>query len=137
MSNSILQYIPQRAPFVMVDTLLLADDTNTITSFTIPESNPMVEEEGYFTASGLVENMAQSAAAGTGYKAHQSGQPTPIGFIGALKNLTVKRLPKVNDTLTTTIHFGMQVMNAQIIQASIAESGTEIATCELKIFLQQ
>jgi len=136
MSNSILQYIPQRAPFVMVDTLLLADDTNTITSFTVPENNPMVED-GYFTASGLVENMAQSAAAGTGYKAHQSGQPTPIGFIGALKNLTIKRLPKVNDILTTTIHFGMQVMNAQIIQASISENGTEIAICELKIFLQQ
>ncbi len=134
--SDILNYIPQRPPFVMIDTLVAADDIMSKTNFTIPEEHLFVEN-GFFIESGLVENMAQTAAAGTGYKAQQTGEAAPVGFIGALKNLNILRLPKVNSTITTTVSFGMQVMNAQIVQASIEENGTEIANCELKIFIQQ
>lgn len=134
--TNILNYIPQRPPFVMIDMLICADDTVSQTSFTIPEGHLFVTD-GFFTEPGLVENMAQTAAAGTGYKAHQSDDAVPVGFIGALKNLNIIRLPKVNSTITTTVTFGMQVMNAQIVHAGITENGTEIANCELKIFIQQ
>src|SRR5690606_15029132 len=112
--TDILHYIPQRPPFVMIDTLIHADEAVSQTSFTIPENHLFVTE-GYFTEPGLVENMAQTAAAGTGYKAYQSGETAPVGFIGALKNLRIHRLPKVGSTLSTTVTFGMQVMNAQIV----------------------
>jgi predicted hotdog family 3-hydroxylacyl-ACP dehydratase len=135
MSN-ILNYIPQRPPFVMIDEVLAATDTESKTTFTIPENHLLVED-GYFTASGLVENMAQTAAAGTGYQAHQQGNAAPVGFIGALKNLNVLKLPSVNSTIVTTVQMGMQVMNAQIVQARVEENGIEIANCELKIFIQQ
>lgn len=133
---TVLDYIPQRPPFVMIDTLIQADDTASQTSFTIPDGHLFVEN-GYFTEPGLVENMAQTAAAGTGYKAHQSGNAAPVGFIGALKNLNIISLPEVHSTITTTVTFGMQVMNARIVNASISQNGTELANCELKIFIQQ
>ena len=95
------------------------------------------EVHNFLGGPGLVENMAQTAAAGTGYKAQQDGKPAPVGFIGALKNLKVNMLPKVGDTLTTEVVFKMQVMNAHIVESVVKVNDEEIASCELKIFLQQ
>lgn len=136
MSDSILPFIPQRPPFVMIDDIVSADDTVSKTTFTIREGHLFVDN-GVFAEPGLVENMAQTAAAGTGYKARQDGKPAPVGFIGALKNLSVNQLPKVGDTLTTEVVFKMQVMNAHIVDATVRIGEQEIAKCELKIFLQE
>ena len=134
--ENILPYIPQRPPFVMIDEIVSADDALSKTTFTIREGHLFVSD-GVFTEPGLVENMAQTAAAGTGYKAQQDGKPAPVGFIGALKNLKVNTLPKVGDTLTTEVIFKMQVMNAHIVESIIKVNDEEMASCELKIFLQQ
>lgn len=134
--EQILKFIPQRSPFVMVDHLEKADDTASVSSFTIREGHLFVEN-GVFTEPGLVENMAQTAAAGTGYKSQQENRPAPVGFIGALKGLQIKDLPKVGDTLTTTISFLHKVMNAHIVQGTVTVGEREMASCELKIFLQE
>lgn len=134
--DNILPFIPQRPPFVMIDDIVSADDSISTTTFTVRPGHLFVDN-GLFTEAGLVENMAQTAAAGTGYKAQQDGRPAPVGYIGALKNLSVTRLPAVGDTLTTEVAFKMQVMNAHIVEATIKVNEQEIAKCELKIFLQE
>jgi len=133
--QNILAYLPQRPPFVMIDQLLQADDRLIKTTFTVREGHELVKN-GYFTEAGLVENMAQTAAAGTGAKAQQNSEAAPVGFIGALKNLMIKELPRIGETITTEIIFVHQVMNAHIVQGTVKLEGREIAACELKIFLQ-
>ncbi len=133
--NTITQYIPQRAPFVMIDSILHADDKVSRTQFHVREGHLFVND-GYFTEPGLVENMAQTAAAGTGYKTQQEGKPAPIGFIGALKNLNIMAMPKVGDDIITEVSFVTQVMNVHIVQGRVFHHDKEIANCELKIFLQ-
>lgn len=133
--QDILAFIPQRPPFVMIDTVLGATDTVSQASFTIPEGYLFVEN-GRFTEPGIVEHMAQTAAAGTGYKASMEHKPAPVGFIGALKGLQIQRLPFVGETMNTTIQFVHQVLNAHIVQATTRIGEDTIATCELKIFLQ-
>jgi len=133
--EAVLPFIPQRPPFVMLDKVEHADATTSVTSFTVREGHLFVEN-GRFTEAGLVENMAQTAAAGTGFKAHQQQQPAPIGYIGALKGLLIIDLPKVGECLKTTITFVHQVMNAHIVQGVVMVGEREIARCELKIFLQ-
>ena len=135
MQTDVLQFIPQRPPFVMIDNIISADEMTSVTSFTIREGHLFVED-GVFTESGLVENMAQTAAAGTGYKAQQENKPAPIGFIGALKGLQIEALPRVGETITTKIIFITQVMNAHIVQGTVMVGEKEIASCEFKIFLQ-
>ena len=134
--TDILPYIPQRPPFVMIDTLLYADERISKTSFTIKEENVLVEN-GFFSEAGLVENIAQTAAAGKGYRVQEDGKPAQGGFIGALKNLSVYALPRVGDTIITETNFITQVMNAHIVQGKIILENREIANCELKIFLQE
>ena len=125
-----LDYIPQRPPFVMIDEVVSADETVSTTTFTVREGHLFVEE-GVFQEAGLVENMAQTAAAGTGLKAAQKGEAAPVGFIGALKNLKINELPQVGSTLTTEIKFLHQVLNAHIVQGTVKVQDREIATCLL------
>jgi len=130
-----MQYIPQAAPFEMIDELVHADETGTRTQFTIREGHLFVAD-GHFTEPGLIENMAQTAAAGTGYKAAQDEQPAPVGFIGAIKNFEVTKLPAIGDTIISEVKMLTQVMNAHVVQASVLLGGEQIAAAEFKIFLQ-
>ncbi len=133
--TEVLAYIPQRPPFVMIDSVVRAGMDVTVTTFTVREGHTLVSD-GFFTEPGLVENMAQTAAAGTGYRASQEGKPAPVGFIGALKGLRVHELPPVGATIRTEVAFLQQVMQAHLVVGKVMLDDREIASCEFKIFLQ-
>ena len=133
--NEITAYIPQRSPFVMVDKVLQADARVSKTSFEVREGHLFVVD-GLFTEPGLVENMAQTAAAGTGYRYQQKGEIVPVGFIGAIKNLRIFDLPKTGDVLHTEITIVHTVLNVHVVEAAVYVSDTKIASCEMKIFEQ-
>jgi predicted hotdog family 3-hydroxylacyl-ACP dehydratase len=84
----------------MIGSLSYFDELVTRTYFRIQASNILVEN-GRFTEAGLVENIAQTAAARAGYISTRSNQPVKVGYIGSLKNLEIYHLPKVNDELET------------------------------------
>jgi predicted hotdog family 3-hydroxylacyl-ACP dehydratase len=65
--EKVKELIPQKAPFVMVDELLLFTQDNLRSRFTINTSNIFVEED-FFVESGIIENMAQTVALHTGYQ---------------------------------------------------------------------
>lgn len=125
--------IPQAAPFILVDDLIAATPEETRTTFLIPETHVLVEN-GMMSESGLVENMAQSAAAGMGFLNRSEGSPK-TGFIGAVKNLEILTFPPVGTLLHTKVTFRHQVMNASIVFAEIFVEELLIASCELKIFI--
>src|SRR5690554_7420315 len=58
--------IPQKTPFVMVDTLLDFSENKVVSSFQIKADNLFVNNNR-FLESGLIENMAQTVALHTGY----------------------------------------------------------------------
>ena len=130
-----MEYIPQAAPFEMIDELVTATGAMTQTKFTVREGYLFVAD-GVFTEPGLMENMAQTAAAGTGWLAAKENKPPQVGFIGAIKNFEVSSLPKVGETILSTITLLHQVMNAHIAQGTISLNDEVIASAEFKIFLQ-
>jgi len=71
--TNITHLIPQKTPFVMVDTLVAFSPENLVSNFKILENN-IFAENGYLSAPGLVENMAQSVALHTGYDYFLLGQ---------------------------------------------------------------
>ena len=127
-------YIPQRPPFVMIDEVVEANEKYTKTIFTILENN-VLTENGFFTAGGLIENMAQTAGAGTGYMAISNGKPMPMGYIAALKNVHIIALPKVNDTIITETTFEQALLNFHLVKGKVMAGDKEIANCEFKIFV--
>jgi 3-hydroxymyristoyl/3-hydroxydecanoyl-(acyl carrier protein) dehydratase len=133
-SENILSFIPQRYPFVMVDTLLFADEKTTRTGFTVTAGN-IFFEENVFSEAGLMENIAQTAAAGAGYRESQANKPAAIGYIGAVKNFEVFVLPELNDILTTEAVITDKIFNATIIKGKIMCDTLLVARCEMKVFI--
>ena len=86
----------------MVGQLLYSDESTTRTAFRITEENIFVEN-GRFREPGLMENIAQTAAARAGYIARMANLPVQVGYIGAVKNLEIADLPMTGDELITEI----------------------------------
>jgi 3-hydroxyacyl-[acyl-carrier-protein] dehydratase len=132
--TDIIDLIPQKDPFVMVDCIYECDEKYVRTGFTPGEGN-IFSVDGFFTEPGLIENMAQSAAAGTGYFYRTQNKPSPVGYIGAIKDFTLSKLPGTNETLVTEVKVVAEVMNASVIKATIICNEEQIASCEMKVFL--
>jgi len=136
LAESILSLIPQRHPFVMVDKLLHRDEQLTRTGFLVTEDNIFVEH-GRFNEAGLLENMAQTAAAGEGYVAGVEKRSVDKGYIGAVKNFEIFALPAVNEELTTEITIKHKIFDSMIVEGNVWCDGKLIAQCELKIFINK
>jgi len=135
-SQHILSLIPQAQPFVMIDELLYSDDVSAKTVFTIREDNIFVKSD-FFQEAGLIENIAQTAAARVGHDAILLNTPIPLGFIGAINDLTIIDLPKVGDRIQTEIMIVNQVFNVTIISGKIVCGDSLLASCTMKIFLSE
>lgn len=133
-SENILNLIPQRPPFVMVEKLINADEIRAESSFTIAEDN-VLTEDGFFTEAGIIENIAQTAALQAGYVASEKGEKTPLGMIGGIKNLEIESLPETNSTIHTKVSVEHEVMNAKIVKGTVFLNNEQIAECEMKVFL--
>ncbi len=131
--EEILQYIPQREPIVMVHTLLEAGDDHAVTQLTIHPDNAFVTSE-YFAEPGLVENIAQTAAVQVGYRCALSNVPVPIGYIAAVRDLKINKLPKENSVITTSIRVINKVFDIIVIQGSVEQDGELLCSCEMRIF---
>src|ERR1700744_1910261 len=134
--EDILKLIPQKPPFVMVDKLVYSDDNLHRTSFIVPVENLLVID-GKFTAAGLMENMAQTAAAGEGNLARIEERPIDIGFIAGVKDLEIFDLPSVGEELTTEVKFETRLLNAAIVTGKVFRGEELIAQCEMKIFINK
>ena len=134
--KNILSFIPQRPPFVMTGELVSATDLVTITKYVVAKENILLEDE-IFTEAGILENMAQTAAAGAGYKAAKENKPVLKGYIGAVKNFEIFALPKVNDQLKTEVTETGKIFNMQTVQGKLWCNDQLLAQCEMKIFLDE
>lgn len=134
--ESILKFLPHRYPMVMIDQLLVSDDDCTITGLHISKDN-VFSYEGFFTEPGLVENIAQTAAIRAGYSFDREGKGTPMGYIGAVKHLSIHFLPPVNSRIHTEIRVENEVFDVSLIRGKVTCEGRLVAECEMKIVLKR
>ncbi|MEO7524131.1 MAG: 3-hydroxyacyl-ACP dehydratase [Ferruginibacter sp.] len=132
--ENIISFIPQQPPFVMIDQLVESGEDFTRTAFKVRADNIFVEQDR-FTESGLVENIAQTAAARAGYITQKENLPVLIGYIGAIKDLEIFHLPKINDNLETEIVIQNQIFDVTLISGTVRCQGVLMAQCEMKIFI--
>ena len=127
------ELLPQQEPFVMIGCLTQIDEVRTVTETVISPQNIFVDD-GQFSASGLIENIAQSCAARIGfvnkYILHNGIQ---IGVIGAVKNFQVVSLPKAGQTINTTVDTVSEVFGMTLAKATVTCEGEVLATTDIKI----
>lgn len=134
----LLILIPQCPPFVMVDSLLSYHEKGVVGALTVTADNIFVDiETQSFQASGFIEHMAQAVALYTGYQCYLKDEGNPIGYIGALKNIEIKRLPKVGEQILTTVEILQDFMGVTLVSVRSEVGGEEIAKGELKTVVPQ
>ncbi|MDT7828585.1 hypothetical protein RQM65_07910 [Pricia sp. S334] len=126
--------IPQKRPFVMVDTLAEYGEHHVVSHFTVTADHILVSKSR-FSAPGLIENMAQTIALHTGYKFHLLRQPAPTGYIGAIKKAEIFQLPMVSETLVTRVEILHDIMGVSLVRAKVECEGALMASSELKTAL--
>ncbi|MES1218442.1 MAG: 3-hydroxyacyl-ACP dehydratase [Bacteroidota bacterium] len=134
--TDILNFIPQRDPFVMIDQLIACDETSAVTLLTVRPDN-FFANSGVLMEPALVENIAQTAAVRIGYICKQENKPVPIGYIAAIQHLVVKKLPRTGDSLQTEIVVKNKVLNVTIVTGNVKVNDEIVASCEMKIFISQ
>lgn len=132
---NVLSLIPQRAPIIMIDALEYADEKTTISTFTVKDSCIFCNN-GYLSESGVLENIAQTGAAGFGYSSIKDNKPVPLGFIASIKNITIHSLPPINVTIKTEVITLEPVLGFTIIKGKTKLNDLVIATCEMRIFIK-
>lgn len=141
----ITKFLPHRKPFLMVDDVLSIDDEHVATSFKI-ESSCIFNDNGYFNEVGLVENAAQTCSAIVGKSYFEDddieGKGTKlIGFISAIKNVTIKECPKVNTTIISKANlksrFDTDAYSICTLECIISQDDKELVSCEMNLVIQE
>ena len=131
------ELLPQQEPFVMISRLVRFDMVTTVTETDIVDGNIFVED-GHFSASGLIENIAQTCAARIGYvNKFILKKDIQIGFIGAVRNMEITGLPRVGDTITTTVEVQEEVFGMTLATATVTLGDRILVTTEMKIAIKE
>ena len=123
----ISEVIPQRPPFVMVDSLVRFDANGVETSFTVREDNILLEN-GSLDPAGILENIAQSCAVRIGFiSKYILLRGVDIGYICAIRDMDIMRTPSVGETLSTTVSVRDEIMGMTIVEAEVKSGRSLIA----------
>ncbi|TRO66414.1 hypothetical protein [Christiangramia sabulilitoris] len=131
-TEKIRKLIPQKEPFVFVDTLYEYTALTGVTGFTVPQTNVLLEDNK-LAESGIIEHMAQSMSLHRGYQGSLSGNKPKTGYIGIIKTVEIFGLPKIGEKLKTYVEILHEIMNVTSVSARTEnERGEIIATSEMK-----
>ena len=84
----LLQCIPQRNPFVMVDCLYAHTPNQVVAGLSIANTGLFIQENE-LKEPGLIEHMAQTVALHTGFTYVVKNEQAPTGYIGSISNLEI------------------------------------------------
>jgi 3-hydroxymyristoyl/3-hydroxydecanoyl-(acyl carrier protein) dehydratase len=136
--DKITELLPQRYPTVMVDELLSCDEKQAVSRLLISKDNIFLERSS-LSPSGMMEAMAQTAAARTGFLLKNNpgseNKKVPVGVIGSIKNFRLYFQPQTGSVALTTVVIEHEVLQATIIKAKVEVDGKVASESNLQIFL--
>lgn len=147
--NNIIEiqnYLPHRAPMLMVDVIHELTDQEVKTVLEIKSDNIFVDN-GVFAEVGLIENAAQtcSAIVAKSYYVDENNEEkhdvNVIGFISGIKKLKVFDVAKVGDTIQTTAvlvsRFDADGYSICTMSCTTINNNQLIFEAEINLFLQE
>lgn len=133
---SIENLIPQRFPFVLVDQLIEHKEEYSKSSYLV-NSNHILIENNKLSEYGLMENMAQTAAARAGMTAFEQSSKPQLGFIGAISKLNISNRPQIESEITTKVFEIAEFGPIKLVKCEVELQEEIIASCEMKIALNE
>lgn len=132
--DEVMSLIPHRPPFVQVDGLISADESVFVTEFLIKKDNLLVNN-GLFLESGMLENIAQSAALGFGYNGQKEGEAPKVGYIGAISRVSVFELPAVDEKIKTQVAVTHRMGPVVLVSGTCFRGDEKLLEAEIKLVI--
>lgn len=142
----IQNYLPHRAPMLLVDFILELSELEVKTIFEIKEDTLFVENN-VFAEIGLIENAAQTCSAIVGrsyYIDENDGKKdnvNVIGFISGIKKLKVYQLPKVGQAIHTSAildsRFDFEDYSVCTMLCTTFHDATLLFEAEINLFIRE
>jgi len=126
--------LPQKFPFVMVDTMHSYTETSLVSGLKIEQDNIFVKNN-IFLEAGLIEHMAQSVALHTGYQYFLRNEAAPTGYIGSIKEIEIKKLPQLNNTIQSEVTILQEFAGITLVNIVTTLNNEEIANGQMKTVL--
>ncbi|WP_369013348.1 hypothetical protein [Flavobacterium anhuiense] len=126
--------LPQKFPFVMVDAMHSYSETSLVSGLEIKHDNIFVSNDVFLEA-GLIEHMAQSVALHTGYQYFLRNEIAPTGYIGSIKEIEIKELPKTNDNIQSEVTILQEFAGITLVDIVTTLNNEEIARGQMKTVL--
>lgn len=143
---AIQNYLPHRAPMLLVDVIVELNEHVVKTIFEIKEDNLFVQNR-VFAEVGLIENAAQtcSAIVGKSYYTDENNQEKEhvnlIGFISGIKKLKIHQLPEVGQVIKTTAtldsRFDSDDYSICTMVCATFHNETLLFEAEINLFIQE
>lgn len=140
----ISNFLPHRPPFLLLDKILILNDEEVSAAFHIKEDNLFVEDN-HFSEMGMVENAAQTCSSIVG-KSYFDDDDTEgegaklIGFISAIKKITMYSCPKVGSTIISnaklTSRFDTDSYSVCSLECNTFEESTLLLSCEMNLIIK-
>ncbi|MBD79181.1 MAG: hypothetical protein CL840_09695 [Crocinitomicaceae bacterium] len=126
--SNVTKLLPHQHPFVLISHLVEMVGNRAITQFKIPKDHLLIEN-GYLSETGLLENLAQTAALSAGFAYFTGKEPEmgsyqpPMGYMGSIKKIQIQRIP----------HYSEKLETRTVLLKSIKSGQTEVVFCIGKI----
>lgn len=115
----------------MVDEMLSCNESIYRSQFEIKTDNLFVDENE-FTTYGMIENLAQTAAAGIAITYTGNSRPDE-GFLGALSNMNIVGSAHIGDTITSEVEKIVEIGKLYKMKGKCFNQGKLIFECELNL----
>lgn len=130
------QLIPHRPPIVMIDRLTAVGKEFSETRYCVPGEGVFIEGR-QLSEAGLIENIAQTIAAGAGYQRREEGKGVLLGFLSMLKKLKIEKLPECGTEIRTEALYENRALDFRIFSGRIYVDRKRIAECEIRIYIPE
>lgn len=133
--KEIIKLIPQRNPFVLVDSIYEHREDEILSGFTVPQNHILVDSQGNLSEAGIIEHFAQSIALHQGYDFYLKNETAPVGYIGSIKNIEIFKLPKAGQEIKTRIKILQQILGVTMVIGEVYLNNSIIANGEMRTII--
>lgn len=135
---NIQDFLPHREPMLMADEILEIDHEKAVTRFRISPDNIFVEN-GRLSASGLIENCAQTCSTICGQDLFEDKEEKPgvIGFISNLKKVRIHSLPEAGSEITARAQLISEYENICNIHCETYCGETLLLEADIVMFIKK
>lgn len=126
-------FIPQRAPMRLVDTLLSVGECCAQVETVLDSDSLFFDEKGQLDPAAYMEIIAQAAAALNGFQLREQTEK-PEGFLMGAKKITVHDSARCGDRLVTSIQKTHKFEDFGVIYGWVKRDGFCLAEGEIKVY---